>query len=99
MTPDALIIMPQGGQSMAPPPRHLGSGRRRQFNPFDLTAPAAWRCSLRSRRAASWLSSLADERWLVDTNTPSVPGQRETNDTGLGATSKVDNHNGGWMAR
>src|SRR5438270_2561162 len=42
------------------------------------------------RRAESWLSSLADERRLVHTNTPSVPGHRETNDTGLGATSKVD---------
>jgi Mg2+-importing ATPase len=27
-------------------------------------------------------------------NTPSVPGQRETNDTGLAATSKGDTHNG-----
>jgi hypothetical protein len=51
------------------------------------------------RRASSWLSSLADERRLVHTNTPSVPGHRETNDTGLGATSKVDNHNGAWVAR
>jgi hypothetical protein len=51
------------------------------------------------RRAESWLSSLADERRLVHTNTPSVPGHRETNDTGLGATSKVDNHSGAWVAR
>jgi hypothetical protein len=48
------------------------------------------------RRAESWLSSLADERRLLHTNTPSVPGHRETNDTGLGATSKGDN-NGAWV--
>jgi hypothetical protein len=35
------------------------------------------------RRAESWLSSLADERRLLHTSTPSVPGHRETNDTGL----------------
>jgi len=34
-----------------------------------------------------------DDSWLVHTNTPSVPsGQRETNATGLAATSKA--HNG-----
>ena len=37
---------------------------------------------------ASCLSSLADERQLLHTNTPSVPGQRETNDIGLAATNK-----------
>jgi hypothetical protein len=40
------------------------------------------------------LRSLAGENRLLHTNTPNVPGQRETNDTGLAATSKVDTHNG-----
>jgi hypothetical protein len=50
-------------------------------------------------RAEFWLSSLADECQRLRTNTPSVPGRRETNDTGLGATSKGDTHNGAWVAR
>jgi hypothetical protein len=36
----------------------------------------------------------SDDGLLVHTNTPSVPNHMETNDTGLGATSKGDNHNG-----
>jgi hypothetical protein len=47
------------------------------------------------RRASSWLSSLCGENQLLHTKTPSVPGlQKETNDTGLVATSKRDTHNG-----
>jgi hypothetical protein len=39
------------------------------------------------------LRSLGDDSWLVHTNTPSVlSGQRQTNATGLAATSKA--HNG-----
>jgi len=32
--------------------------------------------------------SLGDDSWLARTNIPSVPGQRETNDTGLAATTR-----------
>jgi hypothetical protein len=46
------------------------------------------------QRLASCLSSLADERRRPHTNTPSVPGQRETNDTRLAATNKGDTRNG-----
>jgi hypothetical protein len=42
------------------------------------------------RRAISrgrQLHSLGDDSWLVHTNIPSVPDQKETNDTGLAATT------------
>jgi len=42
------------------------------------------------RRAISrgrQLHSLGDDSWLVHTNIPGVPDQKETNDTGLAATT------------
>ena len=46
------------------------------------------------RRTSSCLSRLADGSRRLHTNIPSVPGQRETNDTGLAATNKGGTRNG-----
>jgi hypothetical protein len=59
-----------------------------------VKAPAAWRYWPRSAALTAGTTKHADCSSTDHTNSPSVPGQRETNDTGLAATSKVDNHNG-----
>jgi hypothetical protein len=47
--------------------------------------------------AEAWLSSLADERRLLHTNSPSVLRHTGTNGIGPGATNKGDNHSGDVM--